>query len=90
MGIPLKPKIGTKLYFTCIRCDSEGFRQVKGVKKNAENSDGSTCYTIKFLCADCGYLNGDLKPIWYNLYSSGEIVGYGFDYEKTCELYASR
>ncbi len=82
--------IVTKLYFTCIRCDAEGLRQVKGLKKNSENSDVSICYTIMFLCSDCVYLNGDLKPIWYHMYSSVEIVGYGFDYEKTCELYASR
>ncbi|WP_205289487.1 hypothetical protein, partial [Escherichia coli] len=68
MGIPLKPKFGTKLYFSCIRCDSEGLRQVKGFKKNAENSDGIICYTIKFICADFGYINGDFKTIWYNLY----------------------
>lgn len=75
------------MYFTCIRCESEAVRKVKSIKKNAENADGSTCYTIKFLCDDCGHLNGDARPIWYNINFAGEIVGYGFDYEKTRSIY---
>lgn len=88
MSIPAHPEVGTMLYLSCINCDSEGVRQVSGAKVNAKNPDGSTCYVIRFSCAECGYINGSLRPIWYNLYSTGVIVGYGFDIEKTLKFYS--
>lgn len=48
--------------------------EITGVKKNSLNADGSTCYTLKAVCGSCGYLNGEFKPIWYNLYELGVVV----------------
>jgi len=68
------PKCGHKLSRTCIRCDLHGSMEITQVKKNSLNADGSTCYMLKAVCGSCGYLNGEFKPIWYNLYELGAVV----------------
>lgn len=68
------PKRGHKLSRTCISCDLHGVMEITGVKKISLNADGSTCYTLNAVCGSCGYLNGEFKPIWYNLYELGVVV----------------
>lgn len=90
MKLPDKPRIGTKLVFYCINCDSKGVRELCGKKTNAKNRDGSTCFTVTFLCNDCGYMNGEFKPIWYNFGELGCIHSAIYCHEETCELYTKK
>lgn len=68
------PKRGQRIEITCIGCDKQGRMVVTSVRRNSENDDGSTCYTLKAKCQTCGYINGQLKPIWYNMYELGQVV----------------
>ena len=79
MTLPRNPRRGmTLLKFTCIDCNAEGFFPIRSVKKvPGENKDGSTCYIIKFTCSRCDYLNGQYRPIWYNVGHAGCVHGGG-------------
>ena len=42
--------------------------------RTTPNEDGSICHTIKLKCPNCGYINGEYRAIFYNLYEKGVIV----------------
>jgi hypothetical protein len=68
------PKLKDELSRKCISCGVTGLMEVAGIKKHGRNDDGSTCYALKAVCGSCGYVNGEFKPIWYNLYELGAVV----------------
>lgn len=68
------PKVGMVLVWDCINCDQEEEMKVTKNKKQSPNDDGSTCYTIELKCPNCNYINGEYRPIWYNLYSRGQMA----------------
>lgn len=81
--LPEKPYKGLKLHFTCISCDREGFTPITKIRKKSVNYDGlSTCYTVEFTCLFCGYKNGEIRPIWYNIEHKGEVQGGGINHWK--------
>lgn len=74
MKYPLNPKRGQRLPLYCIACEKECEHIITGIKRNSVNDDGSICSTIKATCQKCGYLRGEYKPVWYNLYHAGCII----------------
>ena len=60
------PERGDELVLTCRGCSKSNLMKIKSIKKNAQNEDGSWCYTVKAVCNICGFMNGDYRPIWYN------------------------
>ena len=73
MSLPDVPKRGLLITWSCIDCDKVSRMKIIGSRKNAPNEDGSTCYTVKLECPNCGYINGQYRPIWYNFYKKGVI-----------------
>jgi hypothetical protein len=71
---PTDPKKGYKIERYCINCDRKAMMNITKSKKNSINADGSTCYTIQANCPNCGYENGQIKPMWWNLYCKGSMV----------------
>ena len=71
MTYPATPKRGMTFVKECIHCDQTEEMIVNKVRKKNQNEDGSFCYTLEMDCPNCGYTNGQYKPIWYNLYSLG-------------------
>jgi hypothetical protein len=67
------PERGDELVLTCRGCSKSNLMKIKSIKKNAQNEDGSWCYTVKAVCNICGFMNGDYRPIWYNFYRIGII-----------------
>ncbi len=76
-NLPDNPHRGLKILYKCISCDAQGMQPILSIKKNSTNADGSDCYTIKLKCC-CGYINGENRPIWWNMGFAGELVGFGF------------
>lgn len=73
MSLPDVPKRGLLITWSCIDCDKVSRMKIMGSRKNAPNEDGSTCYTVELGCPNCGYINGQYRPIWYNFYKKGVI-----------------
>jgi len=73
MEYPAVPKKGMSFVKECIHCDQTEKMIVTKIRKNTTNEDGSICYTLEMDCPNCGYTNGQYKPIWYNLYYLGVV-----------------
>jgi hypothetical protein len=71
---PTDPKKGYQIERCCINCDKTAMMNITKVRKKSINDDGSTCYTIQANCPNCGYENGQYKPMWWNLYRKGSMV----------------
>ena len=50
------PERGDELVLTCRGCSKSNLMKIKSIKKNAQNEDGSWCYTVKAVCNICGFL----------------------------------
>lgn len=70
---PTDPKKGYQIERFCINCDRKAMMNITKIRKKSINADGSTCYTIQANCPNCGYENGQIKPMWWNLYSKGAM-----------------
>lgn len=74
LELPPIPKLGYEIVWDCANCDQSEPMPIIGKSKNATNEDGSICHTIKLKCPNCGYINGEYRAIFYNLYEKGVIV----------------
>lgn len=74
MIYPNDPKKGFLIERCCIHCDEVCMMPIISFRRKSINTDGSTCYTIKARCPNCDYLNGEYKPMWWNIYGLGSMV----------------
>lgn len=72
--IPMHPLRGMKFKVDiCEMCGvGDAIMKISNIRNMGMNEDGSTCYTFKYTCDDCG--QETIISSWWNHYEKGEIV----------------
>ena len=66
------PERGDELVLTCRGCSKSNLMKIKSIKKNAQNEDGSWCYTVKAVCNICGFYEWGLSPYLVQFFIESE------------------